>query len=167
MIAKIEPGLPGTGPIPVHLHTGQPTPWSEGFVIRFTPDTRDEWIGNFQTGYGYATKLIDWPQANGIVVIANGATYAVRPNNPGDWTFIDLLGTDCVIANGGDMALISTYTDVLAVLPNGTEAWRRTVAIDGVEIESVDDQMIRGNACFDPPDEWHRFTLHLATGQDA
>ncbi|HJT30733.1 MAG TPA: hypothetical protein VJ783_01615 [Pirellulales bacterium] len=152
--------------MPDHLHTGNPTPWSEGCVVRFTPQSGDVWIGNLQKGYGYATKIVEWPEANALVVIAKGAVYLVRPDHPGEWTFIDLLGIDCVIAPPRDVALISTYTDVVAVSTDGRERWRRSVAIDGVEIISIRNGLVHGNAGIDPPDEWHPFLLALETGFD-
>ena len=167
MIAWIESGLPGTGPLPVHLHTGKPTPWSEGCVVRFVPRSGDSWIGNLQTGFGYATRIVDWPEANAVIVIAKGAVYCVRPNQPDGWTFIDLLGVDCVIAPTRDVALISTYTDVVAVSPDGIERWRRSVAVDGVQITKIQDGLVCGNGGIDPPNEWHSFVLDLETGIDA
>jgi len=167
MIASIEPGLPGTGPLPVHLHTGRPTPWSEGCVVRFTLRSGDAWIGNLQTGYGYATKIAEWPEANAVVVIAKGAVYFVRPDQPNKWTFIDLLGTDCLIAPTRDLAFLTTYTDVVAVSVAGTERWRRSVAVDGVEITDIRNGLVHGYAGIDPPDQWHPFVLELATGMDA
>jgi hypothetical protein len=167
MIANLEAGLPGTGPLPVHLHGGIPTPWSEGCVVRFTAPSRDSWIGNFQKGYGYATKLIQWPEAMAFIVIAKGATYFTRPSEPNNWTFIDLLGIDCIVTPQRDIALLSTYTDVVAISSDGSERWRRSVAIDGIEINKIEDELIHGNAGIDPPDEWHPFLLQLATGNDA
>jgi len=102
-----------------------------------------------------------------VIVIAKGAVYFVRPDRADEWRFIDLLGIDCVIAPTRDLALISTYTDVVVVSPDGTELWRRSVAVDGVEITDVRDGLIYGNAGIDPADEWHPFVLDLATGADA
>jgi hypothetical protein len=167
MIASIEPGLPGTGQLPVHLHTGRPTPWSEGCVVRFTGRSGNAWIGNLQSGYGYATKITEWPEADAAVVIAKGAVYFVRPDQPDDWRFIDLCGIDCVIAPSRDLALIATYTDVVVISTGGTEVWRRSVALDGVEITDVRNGVIHGNAGIDPPDEWHPFVLQLETGINA
>ena len=167
MTAAFEPGLPGTGPLAVHLHRGKPTPWSEGCVIRFTSRSGESWIGNLQAGFGYATKLAEWPEANAVVVIAKGAVYFVRPDHPEKWRFIDLLGIDCFITPTRDLALISTFTDVVAISPNGVELWRRGVAVDGVEITDVRNGLIHGKACIDPPDEWHPFVLKLESGVDA
>ena len=167
MIATIEAGLPETGPLPVHLHGGNPTPWSEGCVVRFTARSGDQWIGNLQAGYGYATKVVEWPETDAVIVIAKGAVYFVRPVQADQCKFIDLLGVDCVIAPSRDLALISTYTDVVAVSPDGSELWRRSIAVDGVEITNVRNGLIYGSAGIDPPDEWHPFVLHLTTGLDA
>ena len=167
MTATIEPGLPGTGPPPIHLHTGKPTPWSEGCVVRFTPKRGNEIIGNLQTGYGYATKTIEWIEANAVIVIAKGAVYFVCLGETVKWRFIDLLGIDCTITPPRDVALISTYTDVISVSTDGTEIWRRSVAVDGVEISDVRNGKIYGAGGIDPPDEWHPFVLDLATGTDA
>lgn len=167
MIATIEAGLPGTGPLPIHLHTGKPTPWSEGCVVRFTARSGDSWIGNLQTGYGYATKIVEWPEANAVVVIAMGAVYFVRPDRSDEWKFIDLLGSECVIVPAGDLALIAMCTDVVAILRDGAEVWRRSVAVDGVEITGVGNGLVHGNAGIDSPDEWYPFVLELETGIDA
>ena len=167
MIATLEAGLPGIGPLPVHLHTGKPTPWSEGCVVRVTPRSGHPWIGNLQTGYGYATTIVEWPEADAVIVIAKGAVYFVRPDQPDKWEFIDLLGIDCVITQSRDLALITTYTDVIAITSNGSEQWRRSVAVDGVVINDIRNGLIHGSAGIDPPDEWHTFVMQLATGIDA
>lgn len=167
MRAILEPGLSGTGPTPVHLHTGHPTPWSEGCVFRFEPDTAPTWIGNLQSGYGYATKVLPWENAGAMIVIVKGATYFVRPDVPDDWRFIDLLGIDCVLAGPDDLAILGTYTDVVAIQRNGSELWRRSVAVDGVEIQRIDNGIIHGFAGIDPPDEWHPFAILITDGTDA
>ncbi|XZE46850.1 hypothetical protein SH467x_002146 [Pirellulaceae bacterium SH467] len=167
MMANLEAGIPGTGPEPIHLHAGKPTECSEGCVVRFTSKSGEEWIGNIQHGYGYATKIIEWQEANAFIVIAKGASYFVRPNEPTNWKHLDLLGIDAIVLPQHDIALLSTYTDVVAISHIGDEIWRRTVAIDGVEITKTDNGIVLGSAGIDPPDEWHPFVLRLDTGDDA
>ncbi|QDT76600.1 hypothetical protein Mal35_00190 [Gimesia maris] len=166
MKATIEPGLPGTGPVPVHLHTGNPTSWTEGCVVRFRSDSGNEWIGNLQTGYGYATRIIEWNAANAIFVIARGAAYFIRPDHPESWICIDELGSDCNISPDEKIALLTTYTEIVAITMNGTELWRRDIAIDGVEVTQIEEALIYGRACMDPPDMWVPFILDLNTGLD-
>ncbi len=164
--ARFLPGLPGTGPLPVHLHTGQPTPWSEGIVVEFQLQCGESWIGNLQRGYGYATKIIDWPEAGAVIVIAKGASYFVRANSPTDWKFYDLLGVDCLFSPMREIAVLTTYNDVVAIALDGAEKWRRVVACDGVKINCIDSDKISGIGGIDPPDEWHPFVLSLADGSD-
>ena len=121
----------------------------------------NEWIANLQTGSGYATKLIDWHDADATVVIVKGATYFVRQHTPNEWQYLDLPGIDCTVAQAGDLAILATYTDVVAVLADGHEKWRRRVAIDGVEIQSIGNGLVCGAAGIDPPGEWQPFTLCL------
>lgn len=167
MHATLEPGLPANGPLAVHLHTGHPTPWTEGCVVRFSTDSAESWVGNFQQGYGYATKIIAWDEARACIVIAKGAAYFVRPENPADWRFFDDLGIDCILAPSRDVALLTTFRDVVAISNTGIELWRRHVANDGVVIENIEHGLIQGIAGIDPPDEWWPFTIRLRDGADA
>jgi hypothetical protein len=166
MTATFEPGLSGTGPLPVHLHTGKPTPWSEGCVVRFLPESGQSWIANLQTGWGYARKIIAWDKADAFIVIANGASYFVCANQPERWRFHDLTGIDCVIAPAGQTAILTTHTDIVAISTDGSELWRRTVAVDGVEGLRIENGLIYGSAGVDPPDEWQPFLLRLSDGKE-
>ena len=79
----------------------------------------------------------------GLIHPMNGIhSYFIRSNQPNNWKFIDLLGIDCVITPGSDVALVSTYTDVVAISTAGTELWRRSVAIDGVKITKIENGLI-------------------------
>jgi hypothetical protein len=102
-----------------------------------------------------------------LIVIANGASYFVRPDRPEEWRFIDLLGIDCVVVPSRDIALLSTYTDVVAISTDGCPKWRRTVAVDGVEIVRIETGLVHGRAGIDPPDGWRPFSLRLDDGKEA
>lgn len=167
MHATIEPGLPGTGPLPVHLHTGHPTPWSEGTVVRFEPDDGASWIGNLQSGDCGATKVEPWPAADAMVVIAKGAAYFVRPRDPENWRFVGSVGIDCRLTPDQRLAILTTYSDLIALAQDGSENWSRRVAIDGVEILEMDNGLILGAAAIDPLDEWYPFAVSLHDGLDA
>lgn len=124
------------------------------------------WIGNLQLGWGYANEIIKWQAANAFIVIAKGATYFVNPDNPVDWRCLDLTGIDCIISPTEDVALLATYTDVVAISNRGSELWRRTVAVDGVLSLEIENEEIHGQAGMDPPDEWRRFSIRLLDGMD-
>jgi len=162
----LEPGLYGTGPRPIHLHRGNPTPWSEGCVFRIVSDTSESWLANAQTGFGYATSATIWEEAKSVILFAMGATYFVNPEIPDAWKHLSDTGTTGVISPEGRMVLICTYFDVVAIDPKGNELWRRAVAIDGVEILNIENGLIYGNACINPPDDWQPFTLRLDDGME-
>lgn len=167
MRAQFEPGLPGTGPFPVHMHQGHPTPWSEGVVVRVFPDRAHEWIANLQGSHGYATKIVSWPRAGAIWVVINGGVYLLYAEEPARWRYYADLGIDCRVLNDHELALLTTYYDLIAIRPSGEIAWARSLAIDGVEIVEVRDGKIIGLACVDPPDDWKEFTLRISDGTDA
>jgi hypothetical protein len=167
MSASFLAGLPSAGPPPVHLHTGHPTPWSEGCVIRIESEKAGEWIANAQEGWGYAKGIYEWPNARLIVLIANGACYLISPDSPGNWRFIDSLAIECAFAPDGQLAIVSTYTDLIALTTSGECKWQRCIAVDGVQIDGIADGMVSGKACLDPPDHWQSFRVLLADGADA
>jgi hypothetical protein len=110
---------------------------------------------------------VEWLQATALIIFVEGATYFVRESSLEEWQFLDTLGIDCTVTPSGDLALVTTYTDVVALSPDGSEKWRRELAIDGVTIESIDDGVVHGTFCMDPPDGWLPFSLHLDSGKDA
>ena len=76
------PGLSGEGPAPKHFHLKRPTPWSEGFVVRFWNQDGSEWVGNFQGLQDWSTRVVLWPEADFIVVLAMDNFYLVDAGNP-------------------------------------------------------------------------------------
>jgi hypothetical protein len=166
MNAEFLPGLPGVGPEPVHCFMKDATPWSEGSVVKFSGLARPDWVANLQTGWGYASQIVEWPAASGAVVIAKGAVYLLRAETPNQWRFYDPYGIQCVLAPGGRNAVIATYHDLMQLDANGDVSWRRTLAVDGVEIHKVGDDVVCGRYCDDPPDRWLDFRLSRFDGRD-
>jgi hypothetical protein len=88
-------GLPGEGPIPKHFHLGHPTPWAEGFVVRFWNSDGREWVGNFQGGGFGHTEIVGWPEASAVVVIATDNFYLVDAKDPANY---ETLGPHCLVS---------------------------------------------------------------------
>src|ERR1700735_784210 len=65
---EILNGLPGEGPMPYDFRVGHPTPWKEGFVVRFWNQNETECLGNFQSGYSGHSEVVLWPEGNAICV---------------------------------------------------------------------------------------------------
>lgn len=74
--------MPGDGPVPKHFHLGHPTPWTEGFVVRFWNVDGSEWVGNFQHGGFGQNEITAWPEANAVVVVAACNFYLVNVADP-------------------------------------------------------------------------------------
>src|SRR3954464_10069656 len=53
----------------------------EGFVVRFTDDNGDQWVGNFQPGLGGIDAVLDHPDGYRAIVVASGQGYIVDPND--------------------------------------------------------------------------------------
>ena len=71
-----------------------------------------------------------------------------------------------MIAPTGQTAILSTYTDIVAISADGSETWPRTVAVDGVEGLRIENGLIYGRAGIDPPNEWQPFVLRLSDGTE-
>lgn len=166
MKVELLPGLPSSGPAAIHCFIEQPTPWSEGVVVKVTGLARPDWIANLQTGWGYASQIIEWPAASAAVVIVKGAVYLLRGEMPDQWRCYNSFGIECVLAPSGRSAVIATYENLLQLDVNGDVMWRRTIAVDGIEIQQVGDDVIRGRYCDDPPDRWLDFKVSCIDGRD-
>ena len=104
---EVLPGLPGEGPLPLHFHTGHPTPWAEGIVIRFRNEDGTEWVGNFQSRSGGAEAIL-WPEANAVAVIAGGDFYLIDAKDPDSYT---TLGSQCIASE----VVLNEHRNVLVV----------------------------------------------------
>ena len=91
----------------------------------------------------------------------------MRPSDPESWRFLGSEGIDCRLTPDERLAIVTTYSDVIALAGDGSETWRRTVAIDGIVILEIDHGLILGAAGIAPPDEWRPFALSLLDGSDA
>ena len=92
-----------------------------------TPTSGPSWIANLQTGYGRATKITQWPNANALVIIAKGAAYFIRPDSPSDWTFLDLLGMDCITCDSPSKDWqAAPESGIKQLLPDGNRLDRKT-----------------------------------------
>jgi hypothetical protein len=165
--AVIEEGLPPFGPAAVHLHDGSPTPWRQGLVVRFTPDSGESWVANAKPGYGYRTAVWPWLATQSFIVVAAGNAYLVRPDRPEEWVHLAHQAIGHLFDPNGPRVFIATYTDVLAFDARGASLWNRRVALDGVELATLHDGVLEGRAGVDPPDDWRPFRLRADNGADA
>ena len=164
MSLTLLPGLPSTNANVVHLHRGHPTPHREGIIAQCNVTQDGYWIANAQPGCGYANEITFWGRANCYIWIVQGAVYLIRLDQAYSWRYYDDYGIICKITPDESNAILATYTDLICLDLVGYVVWRRSIAIDGIEIQSIDDAKIHCNICYDPPDGWMSCVLNRNDG---
>jgi|SRR5579859_488699 len=129
-------GLPGDGPLCKYFHVGHPTPWSEGLVVRFSCCDGSEWVGNFQGLQDWSTKVLLWPEADSVVVIAMDNFYLVDTQNPDSYVTLDsqLLVDDVTLDNEHTILFVLASTTVLAFGRDRRLLWRQN-ALGGYDAQ--------------------------------
>jgi hypothetical protein len=133
---EILPGLPGEGPTCKYFHVGHPTPWSEGPVVRFSRSDGSEWVGNFQGLQDWSTKVLLWPEADSVVVIAMDNFYLVDAQNPDAYVTLDsqLLVDDVMLDDDHKILFVVASTTVLAFGRDRRLLWRQN-ALGGYDAQ--------------------------------
>lgn len=160
-----EPGLFGTGPRPVHLHSGSPTPYREGEVFRIIPEQADPWLANVQTGCDGFSIIQRWEKEKRAHLIVNGDCYLIHPEQPEDWKLIHQDVLEYRFLTPLNIALITNYSDLFAINSAGTQLWSNPIAFYGIEFTLIDDQFVKGFACYDASERWAPFTICLSDGE--
>jgi hypothetical protein len=105
-------GLPGDGPTAYYFHSGHPTPWKEGFVVRFWNQDGTGWVGNFQGLQNRGAKVVLWPEADSVIVVAMDAFYLLDAHNPDNYVTLGSVGpVDDVMLDGDHMHLFVSESE--------------------------------------------------------
>jgi hypothetical protein len=75
----ILPGLPPYGPMALSFPEHGRGLFSEGLVVRFTPFSRNAWIGNFQRGSTGPDTVLEHPDQQHTLVVSGGVGYIIDP----------------------------------------------------------------------------------------
>jgi len=133
---EVLPGLPGEGATPKHFHMGHPTPWAEGLVVRFFRADGSEWVGNFQGRQDWSSKVMLWPKADSVVVIAMDDFYLVDADNPDNYVTVDqqLLVDDVLLDDDHNTLFVAASEVVLAFGRDRQLLWRQ-IALGGYDAQ--------------------------------
>jgi hypothetical protein len=139
----------------------------EGFVVRFNPDTPDEWVGNFQPGYGGWEGVLVHPDGKHAIVVSGGEGYVVDPRTR------ELAH---VFFNSIQYAIELPYLQAVILSDGirfeairGDGIWWTSPRISWDEIRAIkiEGTILRGEASSPVGDSnaWVPFTLDLLTGR--
>jgi hypothetical protein len=103
---------------------GHPTPWTEGFVVRFSNEDGTEWVGNFQHGWTNFDLAAELPYSKLVAVISHGALYLLPSSHPDPITPGEVGVSGAAIGESG-LLIVAVYDVVYASDHNGSVAWRR------------------------------------------
>ncbi len=164
---EVLQGLPSDGPLPKHFHSGHPTPWAEGFVVRFWNDDGTEWVGNFQGQWG-VESVFDLPESTVLIVIADGACYFLPKSDPERYTCHGHGVTSALVDEEGTL-LILAYRggDLVAYGRDGTRVWvRDSFAVVGIELKSCTDGIVTVDIEYDYEGSWRTVQIRAEDGTD-
>jgi hypothetical protein len=122
---EILPGLPGDRPVPKYFHSGQPTPWKEGFAVRFWNLDGSDWVENFQAGWTEFSAVIELTETKLAVVISHGAYYQFPLDDPGQVTAKGDGVTGALLSESGLLILTYVTGSIGAVDGTSTPVWTR------------------------------------------
>ena len=157
------PGLPGEGERPRQYSATGHGMHREGYVVEFTPNQGQPWVGNFQPGGTCLTDIIEFPHNNSVLVVANGQGYLVDSQSGTLLTHYESHVDFLFLSPAADLVVTSTTTDFSAYRHTAKVWSTRRVSWDGFRHLAVHEHEMTGEAwCFD--DSWHSFSVDLANG---
>ena len=161
LITRTLAGLPAYGPPAISFP--KPNAFREGFVVEFTTNEGERWIGNFSEGWRKRPNSVHAePDGRSVVVVAGGIGYFVNVEARqliSEFDVADLWYLDrqrlFLVTNG-------LWFETFEV--NGVHWQSRRISWDGMRQFELLNGSIRGEA-YDPFSEgWVPFELNLHNG---
>jgi hypothetical protein len=128
----------------------------DGVMVAVTPNTGLSWTGTFAFGDrvpGAITAICSCPDPAALCVVARGQGYMVNAQDPSAWKLVEtypILDLRAIIDKG--LLVFSDFTRISAYGPKGQTWMTSDLSWDGVRIDSVSPDEIRGLA-WDSPDQ--------------
>ncbi len=162
---QILPGLPAYGPPAEPFPANGNVAYREGVVVRFKAQNGDDWVGNFQPGFGGYTGVFETFGEDCPVVIAEGAAYVV---DTATRRSIEEFGASidwCLELPGQSRLIFADGIGFEARDRNGV-VWRSDrVSWDGMRDLTLRDGKVHGFAYSPIDDDYKSFDLDLSTGK--
>jgi hypothetical protein len=165
--------FPGTGKFrdPV-IYFSPPAESREGGLwLKVKPESGKSWIGVFRFGYSSPpafSRVVSSPDPDRLCVLANGAAYVVKSNDPERWEQIPIIPVlDVRQLPEAGLLVFSDFTH-LAAYRNNKLAWQSArVCWDELKIVKITSEVIEGVG-YDPTNSiTHErpFSVDLRTGR--
>ena len=161
---EILPGLPTSGELPEQFSATGMGRHQEGCVVKFCPDNRPAWIGNFQRGITSLAAVFAHPNETNLIVVAGGQGYVVDISNR---QLIECFGgmLDSIIrVPNSNIIIFGDCTNFMAYGPAGS-LWRsQRVSWDGVRNVTIKGNELVGEAWTPMGEEWKPFAVDITSG---
>jgi len=161
---EILPSLPVYGPLAEPFTaTGQGS-HREGFVVRFTTNRGENWVGNFQPGLSGFCEVFQHPNQREVIVVSGGQGYVVDPD---DASKREYFGSSIDVAFALPERNLIAFGNGLWFEAIGLDGflWKsERISWDGMQELRRDGANLRGEAWSPLEDRWIPFELDLLTG---
>jgi hypothetical protein len=126
------------------------------------------WTGRFEGGYPSPkslTLVTNGPKPNQLVVVNRGAGFVVSVDDPEDSLDLNVSPiVGLVVDADAGAVLVADFTNVTSVGPAG-ELWTAEVSWDGVELDGVEGDTLRGRGWDAPRGLWVPFEVDVPSGR--
>ena len=127
------------------------------------PAFRIDVYGNRNSESYFRSEAVAW--RNNVVIGFGWRVFFINALTRGAIE-VDL---DCYFESlraGSEYLLVVFGTGILRLDPRGSVVWENSdLAIDGVAIQGIEGDLIRGVGEWDPPGDWRGFTISLTSGR--
>ena len=159
------PGLPPYGPQALSF----PDQWGlgarEGFVVEFTSDEGDTWVGNFQPGIAGVDELLSHPNGRDVIVISNGALWIVNPTTRAASEIASAMIDYWRVSDPDGYVFNNQGLSFIRMSARGVVWNSRRISWDGFSNLRLEDDRLSGSAWTPIDDAWLPFMLDLRTGR--
>jgi hypothetical protein len=161
---EVLPGLPPYGPMAISFTIHGAREHREGLVVRFHPRRSQPWVGNFLGGDTPYTVVLDHPNETDVIVVAQGETWIVYPDNPAVRNRIAWDTAEVIPLPSLGSVIFQGLTDFTAIKADNS-GWRSPrISWDGFRNIEVREAELLGEAYTPIGDVWVPFKLDLLTG---
>ena len=158
---EILDGLPGYGPMYIPITETGEAFFSEGFVVKFSKDTGEEWIANFRPGMTNFNVIYEIDNSS-VLVIAGGSVYIINPNQEKPIKCFGGGEDFCQKIEDGRFVLADGIS--LTIIEKNLEHWHtEKISWDGIRNIKIENNTVYGESYtpINTEKEWITFEYNI------